>query len=65
MYCKWKGIPRGASSCFRPGRSTVNMTYVALRLQELARDTYLPRYMGLIHLRKVYDSADRSLLWKV
>ncbi|CAM9709032.1 unnamed protein product, partial [Sphacelaria rigidula] len=50
---------------FRRQRSTTDMIFVVLRLQELGRASIVPPNMCFIDLQKAYDSVDRTLLWDV
>ena len=52
-------------SGFRPNRSTTDMMFVIRRLQELARKKRIPLFPCFLDLTRVYDSVDRTLLWKV
>lgn len=49
----------------RPARSTVDMLFVARRLQELGRQRKTLLCMCLVDLQKAYDPVDRELLWEV
>ena len=49
-YCERVGILREEQSCFRPNRSTTDMVFVILRLQELARKKRIPLYVCFIDL---------------
>ena len=63
-YCERENILPEEQCGFRPQRSTVDMMFVAQRLQKLARkDT--PLYLRFIELAIAYDSVDRTLLWVV
>ena len=44
---------------FRPARSTIDMLFVARRLQELGRQRKIPLYICFVDLQKAYDSVDR------
>ena len=51
---------------FGPNRSTINMVFAIHCLQELTRNKRIPLYACYAELLiKAYDSADRTLLWKV
>ena len=64
-YCERVEILPEEQSGFRPNRSTTDMMFVIRQLQELARKERIPLYICFIDLTKVYDSADRTLLWTV
>lgn len=64
-HCEQNGILPEAQCDFRPGQATRDMMYVVRRVQQLAREKGLPRYVCFIDLQKAYDSVDQSLLWKV
>ena len=64
-YCQRVGILPEEQSGFRPNRSTTDMMFVILRLQELARKKRNPLYVCFIDLTKAYDSVDRTLFWTV
>ena len=65
-YCGGRvGILPEEQSGFRPNRCTIDIMYVILRLQELARKKRIPLYVCFIDLTKAYDSIDRTFLWTV
>ena len=64
-YCERENILPEEQCGFRPQRSTVDMTFVVRRLQELARKKGTPLYLCFIDLTRAYDSVDRTLLWDV
>ena len=64
-YCERKNILPEEQCGFRPQRSTVDMMFVARRLQEPARKKDTPLYLCFIDLTKAYDSVDQTLLWGV
>ena len=49
----------------RTHRSTVDMMFVVLRLQKLARKKGTPLYLCFIDRSKEYDCVDRTFLWHV
>ena len=51
-YCEAKGILPEEQCGFRPVRSTIDMLFVALRLQELGRARKILLYMCFIDLQK-------------
>ena len=61
-YCEREGILPEEQRGFRRHRSTVDMMFVVLRLQELARKKDTPLFVCFIDLTEAYDSVDRTLL---
>ena len=64
-FCEEAGILPVEQCGFRPQRSTTDMVFVVLRLQELGRTSNTSLQICFIGLAKEYDSADRVLLWEV
>ena len=64
-YCVRENILPQEQRGYRPKRSTVDMTFVVRRLQELARKKDTPCYLCFIDLTKAYDSVERTLWWAV
>ena len=49
----------------RPDRSTTDIMFVVSRLQEIGRKVGVSLFMCFVDLQMVYDTVDRTLLWKV
>ena len=64
-YCEAKGLLPEEQCRFRPDRSTTDMMFVVLRLQEVRRKAGVSLFMCFIDLQKAYDTVDRTLLWQV
>ena len=64
-YCERVRILPEEQSGSQPNRSTVDMMFVARRLQKLAGKKRIPLYVCFIDLTKAYDSSDRTFLWRV
>ena len=64
-YCERVGVLPEEKGSFGPNRSTTDMMFVILRLQELARKKRIPLYVCFIDLTNAYDSVDRTLFWAV
>ena len=63
-YCERVEILPEKQSGFQPVRFTIDIMFVIHRLQELARNKRIPLYACFIDLTKVYDTVDRTLLWR-
>ena len=50
-----------AQSCFRPGRSTVDVTFVIRHLQEKCTDHNIYPYAVFIDFTKAFDKVNRDL----
>ena len=61
-YCEAKGLLPEKQCGFRPNRSTTDMMFVVLRLQETGRKARMYLFMCFIDLQKAYDTVDRTLL---
>ena len=61
-YCEAKGLLPEEQCGFRRNRSTTNMMFVVLRLQEIGRKAGVYLFMCFIDLQKAYDTVDRTLL---
>ena len=64
-YCEARNLLPEEQCGFRPHRSTTDMMFAVLTLQELGRKARVPLFLCFIDLQKVYDSVDRTLLWQV
>lgn len=52
------------SQCgFRKNRSTVNMIFTVLQLQEKCREQHKDLFIAFIDLSKAFDIVNRELLW--
>ena len=51
--------------CFRCGRSTIDMTFVARQLQEKCCEQHQDLYMAFADLTKAFDAVNRDLLWNI
>ena len=50
---------------FRSGRSTIDMIFVARKLQEKFREKHQDLYMSFVDLTKAFDTVNRDLLWSI
>ena len=50
---------------FRCGRSTIDMIFVARKLQEKCCEQHQDLYMAVVDLTKAFDSVNRDLLWNI
>ena len=57
-YCEVKGLLPEEQCGFRPNRSTTDMMFVVLRLQEIGRKAEVSLFMCFIDLQKAYDTVD-------
>ena len=64
-YCEANGILPEEQCGFRPTGSTIDMSFVVRRLQQLGRARKIPLHTCFIDLQKAYDSVDRELSWVV
>ena len=64
-YCKAKGLLPEEQCGFRPDRSTTDMMFAVLRLQEVGLKAGVSVFMCFIDLQKTYNIVDRTLLWQV
>ena len=64
-FCEANGILPEEQCGFCPTGSTIDMSLVVRRLQQLGRARKSPLYMCFIDLQKAYDAVDRELLWVV
>ena len=64
-YCEAKGLLQEEQCGFRPNRSTTDMMFVVLRVQEIGRKAGVSFVMCFKDLQKAYDTIDRTLLWQV
>ena len=54
------------SQCrFRCGRSTIDIIFVARKLQEKCRERYQDLYIIFVDLTKAFDTVNRDLLWNI
>ena len=54
------------SQCgFRRGRSTIDMIFVARRLQKKCREQHHDLYLAFVDLTKAFDTVNRDLLWNI
>ena len=54
------------SQCgFWRGRSTIDMIFVARRLQEKCYEQHQNLYMAFVDLTKAFDTVNRDLLWNI
>ena len=63
--CEVKGLLPEEQCGFRPNRSTTDMMFVVLRLQEIGQKAEVSLFMCFIDFHKAYDTVDRTLLWQV
>ena len=54
------------SQCgFRSGRSTIDMIFVALQLQEKCCEQHQELYLAFVDMTKAFDTVNRDLLWNI
>ena len=54
------------SQCgFRSGRSTIDMMFVARKLQEKCHEQHQDLCMAFVDLTKAFDTVNRDLLWNI
>ena len=60
-----EGILTESQCCFRRERSTTDMIFSLIQIQEKAVEQYLDLYVVFIDFRMAFDTVGRQLLWKV
>ena len=54
------------SQCgFRRGRSTIDMIFAALQLQEECREQHQGSFLAFVDLTKAFNTVNRDLLWNI